>query len=156
MNLLNLRRVFIGVIFSLIGFGCVSQSKLFADKVDEESEVEISYLLGHQLYQINAINLNGKREVSSGRDGVILEKAVVQQDQFVEFAKFAEKTARESSENPLIENCRSPFSIRIKVKSNELISSGCRTDQGHVAISDLIRKGESLAQSAESSDQKSE
>jgi hypothetical protein len=108
------------------------------------THVEIDYFLGHNQYKLTGDGAPMNAEVTTYLEKNIVQQGVVDPRKYVGFLSqaiaFAEKPRRDPSQET---DCRSPFSVVVKIDAKSYTSKGCRSsDEG--GLSRLIRDGEFL------------
>lgn len=122
---------------------CASRPLITEHNVNESS-VEISYTLGHSHYKYLAIASDKTAEVSSLRDNKTLEKKSIPLSRYHDFATKVEAALQTLKTDKAIEDCRTPYTIRVSVGNEVQTSSGCRSADSEGKVSSLIKEGEFL------------
>jgi len=110
----------------------------------EITQVEISYVLGHNQHRFTAQSAAQKAEVTTYLEKDIVQQANVDSAKYLSFVSkvvsFAQKPHRTPAQ---ADECRSPFSVTVKIDGKTYTSDGCRfSDEG--SLSRLVRDGEFL------------
>jgi len=154
----------IGILFATFGATCVavlpacSTSPSARDSAAEQvahaqsTQVEISYVLGHNQHRFtgqsssqgNSQGRSQKAEVTTYFEKDIVQQADVDSSKYLGFVTkvvaFAQTPHRIPAQS---DECRSPFSVTVKIDEKTYTSDGCRfSDEG--GLSRLVRDGEFL------------
>jgi hypothetical protein len=110
----------------------------------QSTQVEISYVLGHNQHRFTAQSSSQKAEVTTYLEKDIVQQADVDSSKYLGFVTkvvaFAQTPHRTPSQ---FDECRFPFSVTVKIDEKTYTSDGCRfSDEG--GLSRLVRDGEFL------------
>lgn len=129
--------------------GCVSPPRVIKPETVQDSEVTISYNLGHSRYRFLAKADSEKAEISSWRDDKILAKRAIPLTKYLEFADQVHQAIKSRSTSTASGECRTPFRIEMVAKDDQYTVSGCRGESGDEKIGQLIKEGEFLLHTEE-------
>ena len=112
-----------------------------------DSEVDITYVLGHDLHRFLA---RAKDQRILGRtflDRELLKKSSIDGKRYSELfekaADFVQNPAHRAPDS--LGGCRSPFTVKIRAGAESLTTSGCRTaNESGTSLSQLARDAEYL------------
>lgn len=113
----------------------------------QNSELNISYMLGHNQYTFSAESKNSEILISSQNNAQVIESKKIDKDQYINFAKKVSDFAKNFlSKNPHHKkaDCKTPFSIEIRVNDKKSFIQGCRQQDKEGELGKLIRDGEIL------------
>lgn len=123
---------------------CASPPRLITPETVQNSQVNISYNLGHSRYRFLAKADSKKAEISSWRDDKVLAKRAIPLSKYLEFADQVHRAVKSHSATPASGECRTPFRIQMVSKEDQYTVSGCRGESGDEKIGQLIKEGEFL------------
>lgn len=136
----------------VFGFlGCASKQHLITPENLRQSQIEITYMLGHSLYKYVATGGKTKAEVSSYRDNQVLEKRTIPLARYQEFSAKLEDAIRSAPHQEVDPSCRTPYKIHIIIEDKERTTSGCRNTDSEGQIGQILKEGEFLFYSGEGS-----
>lgn len=113
------------------------------------SSITIDYVLGHDQYRFQTES-NGKSVAAATYlDEKVLEKGQIDQAPYTDFLKKAYAFLYQTQKAPLDSAaCRSPFTIKIRLASDNYLAHGCRSASDS-SFSKLLREGQFLLSSEE-------
>lgn len=145
-------RIVLAFISAISFFGCATNRSLITPENLERSQVEIISALGHSQYKYVAIGSAETAEVSIYRDERVIETRVIPLEKYQDFAKRLEHALRSAPSSDVDVSCRTPYKITITIDDRQNTTSGCRSADSDGNIGQLLKEGEFIFYSAESSE----
>ena len=123
---------------------CTTGSKVIEPANVQNSNVTISYNLGHSRYQFLATAKDEIAEISSWRDDKVLERKNISLEKYLKFADQVHLAIQSYKPETREEECRTPFQISLVSQKKQKTVNGCRGDAGDGQIGKVIKEGEHL------------
>lgn len=152
--MIKLQKIVMFFSFLLIS-ACATKKPHIDQRNLSESQVDISYMLGHSSYRYRASSKKETAEIASYRDQSLLEKRTIPMETYKSFMKKVEEALQKSnaSSGPPtqeeLQGCRTAYSVSVKTKQQKMAMSGCRSEDTEGFIGQLIKEGEFLMYSNE-------
>lgn len=148
-------------VLALLAIGCSSvpkgsssnqrtQSEVKLDgkgfaKPNQNSTIEIDYLLGHGHYRLSFLADDRIIRGQTYIDKVVLERAVIDPNLYADYLQkilsFARKNPNQSSASS--PTCRNPFKVLVQIAEKNYTRQGCRSEDDGT-LSKLVKQGEFL------------
>jgi hypothetical protein len=142
---MSLISAFVAVLASCAGL----QSSPHTDEsIAEKSRIDISYILGHNLYRFHAESLSNNVRGQSFLDKQLLKTASLDRSRYTIWAQkvidFVSNAKQQKSAEELVAECRTPYSVTLEIGQHKHIAKGCRSDQDGVKLALLAKEAEFL------------
>jgi hypothetical protein len=111
-----------------------------------DSELDITYVLGHDLHRFVARAKDRRILGRTFLDRELLKKNAIDEKRYSElFEKVVEFVENPAHEAPdALGSCRTPFTVRVRAGGESITTSGCRTSEMGMQLSQLARDAEFL------------